>query len=129
MSEISDLMTSKVISFQPTTPVETAIRTLIERRISGAPVVDNANNIVGVISEADLLALFWEDVATVGEIMTPNPLAFPVDGPLVDVVDCLMANSFRRVLIHNGNGKLVGLVSRADMMPAVLDALMDRRKA
>lgn len=129
MSDIGDLMTSKVISFQPHTPVETAIRTLIERRISGAPVVDDTNAILGVVSEADLLSLFWEDAGTVGEIMTPNPVSFPVDGPLADVVDSLMSNSFRRVLIHDGKGKLVGLVSRADMMPAVLDALMDRRKA
>lgn len=130
MTQVRELMTSEVVSFRPDTPLEVALRTLIDKRISGAPVVDGSNAIVGVISEADLLSLFWETEAKlVGEIMTSNPRAFPVDGPLVDVVDCLMSNSFRRVLIHDGDGKLVGLVSRADMMPSVLDALMERRGA
>ena len=130
MSSVRDLMTADVIAFREDTPIEDVIQTLIDKRISGAPVVDANNGIVGVLSEADLLTLFWEKDATVArDIMTPSPRSFPVDGPLVDVVDCLMANSFRRVLIHDGQNKLVGLVSRADLMPSVLDSLLDRRKA
>ena len=53
------------------------------------------------------------------------PTMFPVDAPLVDVVDCLMANDFRRVLIHDQQ-RLVGLISRADLMPALLKSLADR---
>ena len=81
-----------------------------------------------MISEADLLTLFWEKEAmVVGDVMTGTPRTFSVDSPVSAVVDCLMANSFRRVLIHDGDNRLVGLVSRADLMPTVLSALLERR--
>ncbi len=128
MWAIRDLMTDDVISFEAHTPIETAIQTLIDRKISGAPVVDSGGQILGVVSEADILSLYWESQAkVVGDIMTPSPHCFPVDGPVVDVVDCLMANCFRRVLIHDGKNRLVGLVSRADLMPLVLRTLLQDR--
>jgi len=57
--------------------------------------------------------------------MTPDPQTLDVNAPLVDVFDILMANDFRRLLIHE-KGKLVGVVSRADLMPALLEALLER---
>ena len=79
-----------------------------------------------MLIERDVLKLFDElDVDTVSDRMTRDPVAICVDSPLVDVFDCLMANDFRRVLIHDQH-KLVGLISRADLMPAILDSLIDR---
>ncbi len=118
-------MKSSVVSVRPDTPALEAIELLIQHRISGLPVVEADGTIVGVVTEKDVLPLFYENATDVSAIMTPNPQTFPVDGPLVDVVDCLMAKSYRRVLIHE-DGKLVGLVSRADLMPAILDALNAR---
>jgi len=128
MTNISTLMTTDVISFRKETAITDALRTLIDHRISGAPVVDHENRIVGVVSEVDLLSLFWEtNASVVGDVMTKSPVCCPVNGPLIDVVDCLMGNNFRRVLIHDGAGKLAGLVSRADLMPTLLDELLRRR--
>ena len=127
MPSIHALMTPNVISFRETTPITEALECLIENKISGAPVVGPDNHIVGVVSEVDLLSLFWEKKAkTVGDLMTESPVCFSIDSPLVDVVDCLMGNNFRRVLIHDGQNRLVGLVSRADLMPPLLDALLRR---
>ncbi len=127
MVGLSELMTSDVIVFTPDQPIEEAIRTLIDNHISGAPVVDKSNKILGVVSEADLLKVFWETrVRLIGDIMTHSPRSFHVNTPVADVVDCLMSNTFRRVLIHDSSGQLVGLVSRADLMPSILDALLKR---
>ena len=57
--------------------------------------------------------------------MTHDPTTVDIEAPLVDVVDCLMTHDFRRVLIHE-KGKLVGLISRADIMPAILRSLLHR---
>jgi CBS domain-containing protein len=57
--------------------------------------------------------------------MSLDPVSISADGQLVDVVDSLMANDFRRIFIHEGE-KLVGLISRSDLMPAILEALIER---
>jgi len=125
MTSIRKVMKTDVISVRPETPLSEAIELLVRHGISGLPVTDADGTIVGVVTEKDMLALFHESASCVAEIMTPNPHSFTVDAPLVDVVDCLMAKSFRRVLVHE-NGKLVGLVSRADLMPAILEELGSR---
>ena len=124
MATIRTIMKSNLISVQPETPIAEAIGLLVKHRISGLPVTSQDGTIVGVVTEKDVLPLFAEPASDVAAVMTPNPEMFAVDAPLVDVVDCLMAKSYRRVLIHEG-GKLVGLISRADLMPAILDLLLD----
>ena len=75
MPSIHTLMTPNVISFRETTPITEALECLIENKISGAPVVGPDNHIVGVVSEVDLLSLFWEKEAkTVGDLMTKSPV-------------------------------------------------------
>ncbi len=104
-----------------------ALELLIEHEISGLPVVDPDGRIVGVLTEKDLLKLFSEPRArTVGSVMTRIPMTIDVDEPLVEVLDCLMTYDFRRVLIQE-QGKLVGVVSRADLMPAILSMLVERQ--
>ena len=126
MKTIRDIMTPDPISVGPDCRLRDAIGLLIENEISGLPVVSPTGRIVGVLSEADLLRTYREsDARTVADLMTPNPTSIGVDDPLVEVVDCIMANDFRRILIHE-RGRLVGVVSRADLMPAILDLLLER---
>jgi CBS domain-containing protein len=126
MKTIRDVMRVEPIVVHPEDTVHHAIELLIEHNISGLPVTDPDNHIVGVLSEKDVLKVFYETEArTVAAVMTKDPTTFDIDAPLVDVFDCLMANDFRRVLIHE-RSKLVGLISRADLMPAILDALLSR---
>jgi tRNA nucleotidyltransferase (CCA-adding enzyme) len=126
--DIRTIMSAAPISARPEWPLDRAIELLIEHGISGLPVVDAENRIVGVLSEKDLLALFGgRDSQVVGDLMTADPITFSVDAPLVEVVDCLMTYDFRRILIHD-RGKLAGLVSRADLMPVILDLLRQRAR-
>ena len=125
MPTIREIMQSDLITVEPKTPVRDAISLLIEHGISGLPVVDDQKRIVGVLSEKDILKVFYEGEQEVGALMTADPECVSVDDPLVDVIDMLMANNFRRVLVHE-QGKLVGLVSRADLMPALFEGLLER---
>jgi len=126
MQTIREIMEPHPITLRPESPIREALHILIEREISGMPVVDTDHEIVGILSEKDLLKVFYEpESRTVDSIMTKDPMKIGVDAPLSEVIDCLMENDFRRVLIHE-NGKLVGLVSRADLMPAILDILANR---
>lgn len=123
MATIREVMTPQPIAVQPHTRVGEALELLIEHGISGLPVVDANGRIVGVLSEKDLLKLFSEpECRTVGSVMTRTAMTIDVDAPIVEVFDCLMAYDFRRVLIEE-QGKLVGVVSRADLMPTILTVL------
>lgn len=126
MKTISDVMRKTPITVQLDTPLEDVVALLIKHKISGLPVVTEDNTIVGVLGDWDLLKVFYEpETSTVESVMTARPPAISVDAPLVDVFDYLMTYEYRRVLIHEDN-KLVGLVSRADLMPPLLDALIER---
>lgn len=126
MKTARDILQAPPIVVREGTPIHQALELLIEHRISGLPVVDGAGRLVGVVSEKDLLRVFYEPEArSVDSLMTRDPISISVDAPLVDVVDCLMANDFRRVFIHDRE-TLVGVVSRADLMPAILEALLER---
>ena len=126
MKTIRDIMTPDPIKIQPETSLRRAVELLIENNISGLPVVDADDKIVGVLGDWDLVKIFYPTgVQTVRTVMTHDPTTISVDEPLVEVFDYLMSHDFRRVLIHE-NGKLVGLVSRADLMPPLLDALLER---
>ena len=118
-------MTKDVVTVQPSTSLREAVQLLIDRGITGLPVVDESGQIQGVLSEKDLLKAFYEDAKTVEALMTKDPETVSVEDELVEVFDILMTNNFRRILVHE-KGKLVGLVSRADLMPVVLEALLER---
>jgi CBS domain-containing protein len=126
MKTIRDVMQSDPIRIRRDDTLHRALELLIENQISGLPVVDEAGRLVGVLSEKDLLKVFYEsDAHTVESLMSADPVSVSVDGELVDVVDSLMANDFRRVFVHDRD-KLAGLVSRSDLMPAILAALLER---
>jgi CBS domain-containing protein len=128
MTTIREIMQSEPITVHPESPVQLALELLIDHGISGLPVIDADDKIVGVLSEKDLLKVFYENhTETVEAVMTRDPITISLDAPLVDVFDCLMAYDFRRVLVHE-HGKLVGLISRADLMPTILAALLERSR-
>jgi CBS domain-containing protein len=126
MKTISEVMQTHPIAIHRGESVQRALVLLIDNNISGLPVVGDDGQLLGVLSERDLLKIFSEpDSQTIDSLMTCDPVVIPVYAPLVDVVDCLMANDFRRVFIHD-HEKLVGLISRSDLMPAILEALVER---
>jgi CBS domain-containing protein len=123
---IRDVMETGLATVSPDTTIRAALALMTSHRISSVPVVDEHDRIVGALNESDLMRVFYEpDVQCVGDVMTRNPVRVPIDAPLVDVVDHLMSTNFRRVLIHDDE-RLVGVITRSHLMPALLDVLEQR---
>jgi len=126
---VRETMKTNLVVVRADTPLVEAAELLIEHRITGLPVVDVDHRLVGVITEMDLIRMVGEphrNWTTVGELMTPNPVTLDAGDPLHEAFDCLMTHSFRRVLVVE-NGKLVGLVSRTDLLPEILEQLKHPR--
>ena len=121
MPTIRSIMRTKPIAVAPESPVQEAIKLLVENDVSGVAVVDVNGHVVGELSNRDVLRMFHEEALTVEQIMTPNPQTFDLHAPFVDVVDCLIEQAHRRAYIEE-RGKLVGVVSRADLMNVILTA-------
>jgi CBS domain-containing protein len=117
---IRDVMQSQLVTVRPESLLGPAVTVMIEQQVSSLPVVDAEGRIVGALNQKDLLKVFYElDATTVASVMTTDPIVVSIRAPLIDVVDQLMSTNFRRVLIHDG-GRLVGVVVRTHLMPAVL---------
>ena len=102
-----------------------ALQLMIAHGINGLPVVDAEGRIAGIITERDALKIFYEPDATeVEAVMSREPAVVSIDAPLVDVLDQLMTADFGRVLVHE-NGRLVGAVTRARLIPKVLQSLRE----
>jgi len=122
MLKAKDVMTTGVITARKNAPVQDAIQALIDNNITGLPVVDNEMNVVGIITEKDMLKLLYDletDGGRVEEFMTEATKSFDEDDDLIDVCNCFIQNPFRRVPILS-EGKLVGIISRADIIEYIL---------
>ena len=108
-----DIMTPDPITVRPDTTVHEAAELLFERRISGLPVCDAEGNLVGVLSEYDLIA---RSGSTVGEVMTREVVTVPETMPLDGVRAALVGQRLKRVPVVDGRGRLVGIISRADLV-------------
>ena len=122
MMNVSALMTRDPVCVPPDMPVYEAMKLLVENQVTGLPVVDDQQGLVGVITEKDMLRLLYEqDVrdSAVRDFMTSEVVAFSTSDSVVDVCECLIQNNFRRVPIVE-NGKLAGIVSRGDVIRYIL---------
>lgn len=141
--KVKDVMTSDVISVSPQTPLREVARILSDSRISGVPVVDEAGACIGVVSEGDLLAkqvsqptsrrpLEWifgerrdpeearrRAATTAAEAMSSPVVTIDVDRPLRGAAALMVERDVNRLPVL-ADGKLVGIVSRADLVRAYL---------
>ncbi len=112
-----DLLT---VSWQTT--LYEAAEILFSKRLTDLPVVNDSMHLQGIVSEKDILRTLYESNfpgRRVHDIMTDNVVSFSHTDSLYDICDCLIHNDFRRVPILK-NGRLVGIVSRADIMMYIL---------
>jgi CBS domain-containing protein len=125
MLKAKDLMTKNVISVKKDTPVIEAIKLLAEHDVTGVPVVEDDMTLIGVLSEKDLLKLFYNSETapdnTVEEFMTQPAVHFDENESLDEVCRCLLNHYFRRVPVTS-NGKVVGIISRPDIIDYILMA-------
>jgi len=114
-----DIMTETVVWVTKDTPLIEAAQIMARNDISGIPVVDDQMLLEGVVTEKDVLQLFdamqYQESRTVNTSMTHSVISFDIDDPLLKICDCLKDNEFRRVPV-TAEGKLVGIVSRRDLM-------------
>lgn len=121
--ELKDFMTRDVIAVKRGTPIYEALELMAKRDISGLPVVEDDNTLIGVLSEKDVICLLDtsedEDEKTVEEFMTQPALYFDENEDLLDICDFLKKNVFRRVPITS-KGRLTGIVSIRDVIEFIL---------
>jgi CBS domain-containing protein len=109
---VAAMMTKAVITTSPETSVAEVASLLHHNHITGMPVVDDHQRVVGVVSEMDVVR---KQGATAGEIMTGTPRTVEEDVPLAEVAEVLMTERIRRLPVVR-HGKLVGLISRTDLV-------------
>lgn len=110
-----DIMTKKVITITPTASLKELARTLIKNRISGAPVADKSGKILGVVSEADLVAKKGKQVKA---IMSDKVISVTEETTVETIASLMTTHKIKRLPVMRGE-KLVGIVSRADIVRAI----------
>jgi CBS domain-containing protein len=115
-----EIMTRDVVTVTPMCRLYDAVELMLERRVSGLPVVDDKQRLVGIISEFALLVLTYDKDAgdeTVAQHMTRPVTSVEENALLSDIADIFILNRFRRVPVTR-DGRLVGIISRRDLMRA-----------
>ena len=120
MLAAKDMMNPQVIAISALTTVGEAIDVLTEHQISGLPVVDADEHILGVVTEYALLAIAYDANVVADPVcrhMTKDAISAECDDPVTKVADLFILHKIRRVLVVKEN-KLVGLISRRDLLKA-----------
>jgi CBS domain-containing protein len=144
------IMTRPVISITPETTIVDAANTMLQKHISGLPVVDASGKLVGIVSEGDFIRrseigtqrrrgkflkfilgpgkaatdFVHEHGRKVAEIMTPEPLTITEDTELAEIVELMEKNNVKRLPVMRGD-TLVGIVSRSNLLQAVASLARD----
>jgi len=145
---VADIMTREPIAVTPATPLKEAIQILAERHISGLPVVNEQGDLVGVISESDLM---WQETGaepppyvmvldsiiylqnphkyeqeihkalgqTVEEVMTDKVITIQPQQSVQEAAHVLQKKQLHRLPVLDDKGKLVGILTRGDIIRAM----------
>ncbi|MBN2217169.1 MAG: CBS domain-containing protein [Pirellulales bacterium] len=123
-SQVSDVMKRDLVTVPPRLPVSEAITLLLKHKVTGMPVVDEEGNLVGFLSERDCLKILvharYHNLPTisVGELMTTEVETIGPEVDLLEVANLFLSKPFRRLPVVK-DGRLVGLVSRNDVLRAI----------
>lgn len=139
--KVSEVMTTDAVSVNQDADIEVAVRLLSGHRVSGLPVVDNENRVVGVITEADVLSVMgmkrghtFKDIVahllgepvpgnrtgnTVRQVMTSPAIITKPDASILEAAGILEERRIKRLPVVDAQGVLTGIISRADIVRAV----------
>jgi CBS-domain-containing membrane protein len=145
---VADLMTKDVVSVKKETPLEEAARRLTGLRISGMPVVDDQDKVIGVIGELDIMAVLsgkktrgLKDLVRrimgepspdrregdqVGDVMSTPAITTKSHLDVRDAARVLDSHRIKRLPVVDDGGKLIGVISRADIVRAMGKTLEER---
>ena len=113
-----DIMTRKVCTIHPEASAQEVAQLLDSQRISGAPVVDVDGKLIGIITEADIISKVNRDGLCVADIMSHELLVVNEETDVGEIATLLTERKIKRVPVVQDD-KLVGIVSRADIVHAV----------
>jgi CBS domain-containing protein len=114
----SDIMTRNVHTIHPDASAQEAASLLSQEHISGAPVVDANSKVIGIVTEADIISKVSREGLCVADIMSHDVIAVGEETAVSEIAMLFAERNIKRVpVLHNG--KLVGIVSRADIVHAV----------
>jgi CBS domain-containing protein len=152
--QAQDVMTQYVISVHPDDLVSTAVRTMLQNDISGLPVLEKNGDLVGMLTEGDLLRRAETDTTRkrprwleflvgrgtlaeeytrshgrkVSEVMTADPVSVTEETPLEEVVTLMEKRRIKRIPVVRGT-KVVGIVSRANLLHALAGSAGEAKPA
>lgn len=123
---VTKFMATKLITFSPDTDIRDAIDTILKRKISGAPVLDKNGKLVGMLSEVDCLKIlldghYNEDPSewkTVADYMSQDVKTISADKTVLDAAYEFVHSGMKRLPVVD-NGRLVGQISRIDIVAAI----------
>lgn len=125
LPKISEFMDQVVPTIGPDMQIMKAVDYLLRHRVTGVPVVDSDGNLLGIITETDLLKLVTEGIqgqppteATVAEYMSTDVVTVPPTMDIYYVAGIFLKNKFRRLPVVE-DGKIVGAITRFDLLRVV----------
>ncbi|MGH8530826.1 MAG: CBS domain-containing protein [Nevskiales bacterium] len=123
---VREYMTTKLVTFTPDMEVMSALAQLVQHGHSGAPVLDAAGRLIGMLSEKDCLKVAvmanFEGVSPgkVSDYMTTQVKSIGPDTSLLEIAGVFIDAPFKRLPVIE-NGKLLGQISRSDVLRAIND--------
>lgn len=143
---VEEIMKTNLFTFTADQLVKEVAVTMVTEHISGAPVVDDENNLVGIISEKDILQHMFPNLndimndqpqnfenmekkysdtmtVTIGSIMTKNVSSIDLEMPCLKAASTMWVKNYRRIPVTKNN-KLVGLISIGDVHRAIFKSGM-----
>jgi CBS domain-containing protein len=137
-SLVKDLMTTPVVTVEPTTPFKEIVARLVEHRVSAVPVVDDSGLVLGVVSEADLLLkeefpdpdkdipLFWNKrhrlerekaaASVARDLMSVAVVSISPDATVAEAARRMHTAKVKRLPVVDRGSRLIGIVSRGDLL-------------
>ena len=142
---VAEVMTSEPLTVNPKTPLKEAIKILVENRISGLPVVDEQDKLVGVISESDLMwqetgvepppyimildsVIYLENPAryekeihkalgqTVQEVMTDKAITIQPEQSIKQAAHLMHEKKIRRLPVVDSQARVIGIITQGDII-------------
>ncbi|HSW00078.1 MAG TPA: CBS domain-containing protein [Sedimentisphaerales bacterium] len=118
MAKAREVMSHHVISVRDDEDIYAAIRVMATNEVTGLPVVDKHETLVGIITEKDVLVLLYtmqDRPGMVRDFMTRDVVCFDQESDVAEVAEALRTRNFRRAPILD-RGRLVGIISRRDII-------------
>jgi predicted transcriptional regulator len=132
---ISEFMATKVMTFDPEMTIDEATAVLAKNKFSGAPVVNEKNELIGMLSEKDCLKTIVDSYynqrpsssSKVKDYMSANVISVGPNKTVIEVAYMFVHSNFKRFPVVE-NGKLVGQISRSDVLKLISDLKPDIKR-